>query len=234
MNGVSNPIQACNDIFLKPNRVFAALTEKDNWSWVPFFIVLITSVVPAYLYFGVVDFDWYQTLTLQGQMPDASPAEIENMKAMSSAGLAQNMALIFTSIFLIIVAAIMALYFTLVTRNDEKSIHSYLDWYGAQWWMMLPVVISSLVSCILIVLMEPGAQVSESVLAPLSVAYIFGVEQSSQWFRFLMGIRLESFWSIYLATVCLGQWTNFSQKKCIIVAIIPTALILGLTFAFTL
>ena len=35
MSEVTNPIQACNDIFFKPNGVFKAVNEHNNWSWVP-------------------------------------------------------------------------------------------------------------------------------------------------------------------------------------------------------
>jgi len=234
MTEVTNPIQACNDIFLKPNAVFKALAEKDNWSWIPFFIVIITATVPSYLYFGVVDFDWYQNTSLATQMPDASPAEIENIKAMSSQSLVQTMTLIAGSIFMLIIVAIMSLYYTLVTRSDEKSIHSYLDWFGAQWWMLLPIVISSIISCVLILLTDAGAQVSEAILAPLSLGYIFGVEPSSQWFRVMIGLRLETIWSIYLGAVCLSQWTNFTMRKSVIVATIPTVLLLVVSLAFTL
>ena len=33
MSEVTNPIQACNDIFFKPNGVFKAVNEHNNWSW---------------------------------------------------------------------------------------------------------------------------------------------------------------------------------------------------------
>lgn len=234
MSEVSNPIQACNDIFLKPNGVFKAIGEKDNWSWLPFFIVVIFATVPGYLYFGIVDFDWFQTMQIQQSMPDASPAEIESYKAASSASMNQKIVLFSGFIGLVVIAAIQALYHTLVTRNDEKSIHSFLDWYGAQWWMFLPSVINALVACALILLLESGAQESEAILAPFSLAYIFGVEKSSAAFSLLLSIRLDSLWSIYLASVCLSQWTNFSKQKSIIVAVIPTLVILGLTAAFTL
>lgn len=234
MSEVTNPIQACNDIFLKPNGVFKAISEKDNWSWLPFFIVVVFATVPGYLYFGIVDFDWFQTMQIQQSMPDASPAEIESYKAASSADMNQMIVLISGVIGLIIVAAVQALYHTLVTRNDEKSIHSFLDWYGAQWWMFLPSVLSALAACVLILLLEPGAQQSEAILAPFSLAYIFGVEKTSSIFSLMMGIRLESIWSIYLASVCISQWTNFSKQKSVIVAVIPTLIILGLTAAFTL
>ena len=221
MSEVTNPIQACNDIFLKPRGVFAALSHRDNWSWIPFVIVILFSILPTYLYFGVVDYGWYQDQTLATQMPDASPKELENIKAMSTASTAQTMTLIFGGIGVLVVTAIVALYHTLVTKNDDKSIHSFLDWFGAQWWFALPMVFNALISCVLIMLAEPGAQLNQSVIAPVSLAYISGMEMSSAWFNFAQGVRLDTIWGVYLTTVCLSEWTNFSTRKSLIVALIP-------------
>lgn len=234
MNDVSNPIQACNDIFMRPNAVFKALSERDNWSWVPFFITIIALTLPSYLYFGVVDFDWYQTTTITAQMPDASPAEIDNAKAMSSQGLTQKIALFGGMLGLLLINCITALYFTLMTRNDEKSVHSFTDWYGAQWWFMLPFVIGALIACAIIMLAEPGAQLSQATLSPLSLAFIFGVEMNSDWFGLMQSLRLETIWSIYLASVCLSQWTNFSGQKAIIVAAMPSVIVLTITALFAI
>jgi hypothetical protein len=232
---VSNPLQACNDIFIRPSEVFKALSLKDNWSWVPFILVAVISALPSYLYFGVVDYSWYVDGQLAMVMPDASPAELENMRpAYGSGESAALFALFGTPLGLIIISAIMGLYYTLVTRNDDKSIHSFFDWYGAQWWFMMPTLIASVISLGLILLMEPGSQVSQSVLSPTSVAYIFSIEQSSKWFGFMSSLRIDSIWVIYLGAICLQQWTNFSRKKSIIIAALPTVIILCATLLWTI
>jgi hypothetical protein len=234
-NEVTNPIQACNDIFIHPSEVFKALSLKDNWSWIPFILVVIVSSLPAYLYFGVVDFNWYIDMQLSLSMPDASPAELENMRAMSgSAETAQVSALIGSPIFLVVIASIMALYYTLVTRNDEKSIHSFFDWFGAQWWFMMPTLIASVISMALILMVEPGAKVAQSILSPTSLAYIFSIDPSSKWAGFMSGLRIETIWTMYLGAICLQQWTNFSNKKSYIIAALPTVVILAIVFLWTL
>ncbi|WP_412972851.1 Yip1 family protein [Glaciecola sp. MF2-115] len=232
---VTNPLQACNDVFIRPSEVFKALSLKDNWSWIPFILVVVVSSLPAYLYFGVVDFEWYINSQLSLSMPDASPAELENMRAMSgSAETAKLSALIGSPIFLAVIAAVMGLYYTVITRNDEKSIHSFFDWYGAQWWFMMPTLIASVISMGLILMVEPGAQVGQSILSPTSLAYIFSVDPSSKWTGLLSGLRLETIWTIYLGAVCLQQWTNFSTKKSYIVAASPTVVILAIVFLWAL
>ena len=78
MRVVTNPIQACNDIFMRPGSVFEALKTHNNWSWIPFFIVSILAVLPSYLYFSSVDPVWYTVYvsTNSADLRDLSPAEI--------------------------------------------------------------------------------------------------------------------------------------------------------------
>jgi hypothetical protein len=208
---------------------------KDNWSWVPFILVAVISVLPAYLYFGVVDYEWYVDLQLAIAEPDASPAELDNMRPFYGTGSsAANYALIFSPILLIVSAAIIGLYYTLITRNDEKSVHSFFDWYGAQWWLMMPTLIAAVISLALIVMVEPGAQASPALLSPTSLAFILSIEPNNAWFNFFTYVRLDSIWSIFLGGICLQQWTNFSAKKSFICAAVPTTIMLTIGFLVAL
>jgi hypothetical protein len=233
---VTNPIQACNDVFMQPSEVFKALSLKENWSWLPFILVIVISSLPAYLYFDMVDYNWYVDTQIALSMPDASPAELENMRPAYGSGKSAAMfALIGAPLYLIIVSAVLALYFTLVTRNDEKSIHSFFDWYGAQWWFMMPTLIASAISLALILLLvDPGSRVSQSLLSPTSLSYLLSIPTSSKWFTFMSYLRIDAVWSIYLGAVCLQQWTNFNRKKSIIFSAIPTLIVLTIALLWTI
>jgi hypothetical protein len=229
---VTNPIQACNDIFMKPSEVFRSLSVKDNWSWVPFFLIAIVSVLPAYLYFGVIDFDWYVDAQLAASSADLAPAQVEAQRSMmGTAESSRFFALIFTPIMLIIVSAIAALYFTIITRNDEKSVHSFFDWYGMQWWTMMPYLIGTVVSLGILVMQDPGVQLSPSVMAPLSLGYVLGLEVGNPWLSFMNEIRVDRIWGVLLAAYCLQQWTNFSKTKSYVVAAIPSLFVLLIMLA---
>ena len=80
MHSVSNPFQACNDIFFRPNGVFKAVGEKNNWSWFPFIIVMMITLAAQYLYVNFVDIEWFANINIAAQ--DAmSPAEEDQMRA---------------------------------------------------------------------------------------------------------------------------------------------------------
>lgn len=227
MHQVTNPIQACNDIFFKPNGVFHAVGQKNNWSWIPFFIVVIMASLPAYLYFSMVDITWYQDMVINSQYGDLSPAEQEQYRQGMTRTAMTAFGLIGTAIGLLVINAIVATYLNLVSRSDEDCVQGFTDWYGFTWWTGMPVVVNSLIAVVLLLFAE-GHQISPVTLAPLSVAFVVGADMSSQWFGLLQTIRLDVIWSVYLTMVGVRQWTSFTTKKSGIIAVIPFALIVSI------
>jgi hypothetical protein len=225
MDKVSNPFQAMKDIFVKPNQVFATINETYNWSWVPFICISMVSAIPVYMYFNFVDFTWYTEFMVQSLSGNLSPAE-QSMLRNNMTDQAQSLwAGIFSSIFVVILSnAILALYLNIITKADEECIQGYTDWYGFSWWVSIPVIISSLIAA-LVVLLATDSQLSPMSLSPTSMAFIFNVGMDSAWSSFAQSIRLESFWVMYLIAVGLSQWTQIPTKKTYIIAIAPYAII---------
>ncbi|MCW8093064.1 YIP1 family protein [Alteromonas sp. ASW11-130] len=224
MQTVSNPIQACNDIFFRPNGVFRALAENNNWSWLPFFIVIIVTILPQYAYFHSVDFNWYTELLVDAQYADRSPAEQQQFRQQLTPSATISFASVAIFFGYIIINAIIALYLNLATRSAAENEQGFTDWYGMTWWLGMPVVVSSLFALGLI-LMADGHQITPTVLAPLSIAYLFNIDMSSPWFAFAQSIKLDAFWAIYLMAVGVSQWTRFSTKKSATIAAAPYAII---------
>ena len=225
MQQVSNPFQAMKDIFVKPNQVFATISETHNWSWIPFLCVAVVGAIPVYMYFNFVDFSWYTEFMVQSLAGELSPAE-QNMVRNSMTDQAQSLwAGVFSTIFVVILSnAILALYLNIMTKADEECVQGYTDWYGFSWWVSVPVIISSLISA-LVVLLATDNQLSPISLSPTSLAFIFSIEMDSAWSSFTQSIRLESFWVMYLIAVGLSQWTALPSKKTYIIATAPYVLI---------
>ncbi len=222
---VTNPLQAASEIFYKPKGVFEALALKDNWSWIPFLLLSAVLFLPPYLYFSLVDFDWWREILVNKQLPDASPAERDNMGSFIQIGQMQWTYALGAALGPIIFHGIIGFYYSFFTRNDEKSVHGFTDWYGAMWWIAMPTLVNSLISLILLSLSEAGGQIETAIIAPLSLAYIFGVSISSQWFDLLVSIRLDFIWSVYLGALLLTTWTNFTFLKSLLIAAIPSLVI---------
>lgn len=232
MQTVTNPFQACNDIFFKPNGVFKAVGEKSNWSWLPFILVMLIAVSSQYLYINFVDIEWFANANIAAK-GDMSPAEADQMRAFFTRDTMMMSNIIGIFFGLIIVNAISAAYLNIMTRSDDSHVFGFTDWYGFTWWVSMPYVLTGLVSVVLL-LMASDHQVSPSVLAPLSVAYIFNIDVGSTWFALAQSMRIELFLGIYLTTVGITQWTSFTTKKALVIAAAPYAIIYGIWFVVAL
>lgn len=231
---VSNPIQAASEIFYKPRAVFNALGTKDNWSWIPFILLVTILFAPPYLYYGLVDFNWWLDLAIAPSLEDYPPSQQKNMLAHYSPSQMQFTGGLSSSLLLILIYAVKAFYFSMSTRNDEKSVQGFTDWYGATWWMAMPILINAFISLVLLTFQDSGAQVSMAILAPLSLAYVFGIDMASPWFSLFIDLRLDVFWSMWLSYICISSWTQFSKTKALIIAIIPAAVYWTILLVFAL
>lgn len=229
---LKNPLQACLDVLFKPNKVFAALSDKNNWSWVPFIIVAILGTLPMYMYLNTVDMNWYVDLQVNATLSGVSPAEQQNLRDLL---LAQNTRSAYTIVAmvagLIITNAFFAYYLKIATRSDERNVNGFAEWYGFSWWTQLPVVITAL-SALLVIGFASTDQLMPGRLNVTSLGYILGVEFTSSWFALAQSIKLETIWSIYLIATGLNQWTNLSPKRTMLVAAGPYAVIWGVWTLF--
>lgn len=229
---VNNPLTALTEIFYKPKAVFDALAVKENWSWLPFILLAVVLFFPSYLYFSVVDFDWWRENLTQAMFGDLSPAEQDNYMGSMTLSVTQlSDAITNAIVYPIIGYAFIALYYNVVTRNDEKSVQGFSDWYGAMWWMAMPSLIAALISIVILTLQEPNSQLIDAIRYPLSLAYLFNSSVGSPHNGVLIMLRLDLLWSIYLGYVCLKSWTQFSTQKAAIVALTPFVVLTLFTFA---
>lgn len=231
MKKISNPLQACNDIFLKPNQVFATLLEKQNWAWLPFAVVITMAILPSYYYFNFVDFNWYIELIINTQYQDVSPSEQDMFRNNMDLPQVLTFTVVGSTLGYILINGILATYLNIMTRIDEENVNGFADWYGFTWWVSLPVIFSSLFSMVMILLSD-SPQLSPTALGVTSVAYWFNVPMDSQWFNLAQGIRLESFWIMYLIAVGINQWTRININRIYFISILPYLLIWTLWGAY--
>ncbi|MFC7002091.1 YIP1 family protein [Pseudobowmanella zhangzhouensis] len=231
MTTVTNPLQACTEIFFKPNGVFATLKTTHNWSWVPFFLVIVLAALLTYLYWGFVDFEWIKGQIVASVESDMSPAQIQGMKDSMSAKTYQLGSAIGGPIMIIIINAVIALYLSLATKIDQDNVQGYTDWYGFTWWTAMPMILGGLVAMAIIVTAD-NHQLAPGALSPTSLAFVAGIGFTDNWFGWANGIKLEVLWSIYLTAAGISQWTNIKGGKAWLIAAAPTVLIYGIWAAF--
>ncbi|UAA37856.1 YIP1 family protein [Paraneptunicella aestuarii] len=220
MHPISNPFQACKQIILKPNSVFATLREKQNWSWIPFFLIVAANMLPGLLYFQTIDFDWYMELLTSSQYGQVSPAEQETFKNSMSREQMRYLTMLGSTAGLAIANAIFAVYINLFTKSDEENTRNFSDWYGFGWWVSLPSVIAGFIATVIILLFG-SEQMLPTIINPTSLAFLFNMPLDSPLLMFGQVVRLENFWTMYLIAVGLSQWTNLPSRKTYLIAVVP-------------
>lgn len=233
MSNVTNPIQALSDIFYKPSEVFDALNVKHNWSWIPFILVTLIAIMPSYLYFGFVDFEWYEDLIISLSAADTSPNEQQAMREGMSPGAMQIVAIVSGVFVPVILSAIVATYLNLVTKNDEVNTNGFTDWYGFTWWTSLPTIFNGFIA-ILIIVLASDHQLMPNSLYPLSATYLLNVSLESDWVQWAQMINIPAFWGIYLTGVGITRWTSIKGAKAYLIAAAPYTVILVVWAAFIL
>jgi hypothetical protein len=223
---VTNPFQACLQIILKPNGVFEVLEDAKNWSWIPFLLISAATMLPSYLYFGAVNFEWYLDVTLGAQTANLSPAEIEAQRSLLTPETAK-IGIYTTPLLLAIASAVLALYLNLATKGDEENINGFTDWFGFTWWVSIPSIISGLIATVLI-LLSSSNEINPTIIAPTSLAYVLGTSPDSDWYTFLQSASLTMVWGIYLTAVGINRWTDLGYRKSSIIAILPYAVVGGI------
>ncbi|MEP4891651.1 MAG: YIP1 family protein [Aliiglaciecola sp.] len=222
-------MQASLQIFTKPNGVFEAANNNDNWSWIPFLLVMSFVLLPLYLYYNFVDFEWYRDYIVNSTAGNLSPAEQNNIRAQIRPDFLVVGILMVAFLFQVIVNLVLAAYLNLVAKTDDECINGFTDWYGFTWWISLPSVIS-FITAILVLALAENNQMPISELNPLALSYWLGLGEDSKWFGLANLVKPELFFSIYLIAVGLSHWTKFNRAKIYTVAIAPFAIVITLWF----
>jgi len=220
----SNPLQACVDILTSPGQTFEILKDKKSWSWTPFGLVIVSTIALFLYYFSAVDFEWMLDQMLE-QMAAQNEMSNEELQATQEFMTKSSMTWSITlggAIGIIVINAIMALYFNLVTKVSSPNELNFTAWYGFSWWISMPLVVSSLLAGLVIVFSSTG-MVSLEDLSPTSLGFL--VDQSSPWYGFFGGINLFSLWSIALGAIGLSSWLGLASKKAFFIAAAPSLVI---------
>jgi len=224
MESINNPFQACKMLFLKPNPVFATIKAKHNWSWIPFLLVCIANILPALLYFDMVDMQWYQTTIANAIQGEMSPAEKRMLEQSMDTESIASYTILGTIFGLITSNAILAGYLYFMTKSDEQLVWGFTNWFGFGWWLALPTAITSVFAA-LIILLFGGSEMSPVMMSSTSLAFLLGIGFDEPNFTLFQAIRFENFWMIYLTIVGLMHWTSLSYKKTVVIATTPYILL---------
>jgi hypothetical protein len=232
MQQITHPLQACINLFYRPNRVFQRLATTDNWSWLPFLLVVAGTVAPIYYYFELVDFQWYKDTIISLQFAKVSPAEQRVINASLEATRGWMGTIFGPTILIIIEVTLVAAYVNITGKIDELNVFGFSDWFGLVWWTLLPSALASVLSLLLLSLAD-SPRLLLSDVSPTALSYLLAIDIGSTWFGLCSAIKLEGLWTLILLAIGIKQWTHLSNVTAYCIAFIPACLI-GLIWVLVL
>lgn len=217
-----------------PSSAFAELRERPRF-WFPLLLVILTTAGLTYWFYSVVDIDWLKE-TMFSNNPDlqALPEDKrEAAMAMVQRGTMLWSSLIGICLAVPIVYLLEALYL-LVAAKVTKIPLGFRHWFALACWTALPLLLGNVVAAILLLLAD-NAQISPSVLQPLSLnELLFHVPEGGQGYNLLASLGIPAFLSWVLAIIGVRTWSQRSWGFSATIVLLPWFVIYGLWafFAF--
>ncbi len=226
----SNALSACVDIFISPSKTFNGLKDAKGWSWLAFTLIATALVISTYVFYTNADSQFILEEQVAAASIDATIGEQKMIRqSMEQSIDSQVWFAIGGGLFAIIIMnALIAGYYLLVSKQDPDAQHSYGAWYGFGVWTMMPAVISSL-GILALVLTASTDQLSMSIFNYASInQLILGLPLGHSLYSLTEAISIFTVWGIALAAIGLKCWTNFSLNKAILFAALPNVIIFGI------
>jgi hypothetical protein len=226
-----NAFSALIDIYISPSKAFNGVEHAKGWSWLALFCIAAATAASMYIFYTNVDLQFLINEQVTAASVDATIGEQKMIRQAIEQNAANQIWFgMLGGVFgLIIMNALMALYYMLIAKLDPNSQHGYGAWYGFSLWTMMPMVVSSLGTIALVMLANSDEISQQAVFNYASInQLIVGLDVSSSFYTLLESINVFTFWSIALAMVGLKCWTHFSTNKALLFAALPSIIIFAI------
>jgi hypothetical protein len=211
-----------------PSSAFGELRERPRF-WFPLLLLLATTAGLVFWYYSVVDIECLKD-AIYGNNPDIQ-ALPEDQRAASMAMLTRTTLLwgsvVGTCIFLPIFFLLTALYLWLAAKVTKLP-QGFKHWFAFSCWTALPLLLTTVVSAILLLLSD-NAQVSPSVMQPLSLNELaLHRPIGSPGYTLLESLTIPSILSWFLMIIGVRAWSGRSWAFSAIFILLPIVVIYGI------
>jgi hypothetical protein len=211
------------EMFYDAKPAFAAIRLKSR-VWLPLIAITLGTTALYYWYYQTVDFSWLMDHMLAAT-PDLTADQREATRAMMTPAMVQWSALGASLIITPLMFAIFALYY-LIAGNFMGSEIKYDKWFAFCVWTGVPRLLTYPLMAWQIV--HSKGQVALEDLSMVSLNALFlHLPNSDSWASFASGIDLTVIWQCVLAVIGLAVWTGRGLGACIVITLLPLALIYG-------
>ncbi|MGB0895429.1 MAG: YIP1 family protein [Parashewanella sp.] len=224
------------DIFLSPTKAFSGLKEAKGWSWMAFALVMVFFSASQYSFYSSADPQYLVEQQMAMLSPDLSIDERKATESYMKQGAEYSVWVAIGGgiVGFIIINAIMALYYSLISKMDLQSNSTYGAWYGFGFWTMMPMVINFFGVIILVV--TAGTDQLPLTLQNFASLnqLVLGLEPADKLYALTESLNIFNIWGIVLTAIGLKVWTNFSTNKASLFACLPFIVIYLVWFVIAL
>lgn len=207
-----------SNIFTAPQAAFAAIKEKPN-PWLPLLIVLIAYAAVSYLYLQVVDLPWMldRQLSQGGNLTDEQRTQAVDAALRISPTVYGVIGAITTPLSILIVYALLALYFTGVSFATNDGV-KYGHWFTMIAWSWMPVMLG-LTATFVNLLVSDARFLPQEQLNPLSFGNLLGIDSEGTPLvqRVLLSLDISVLWIVVL--LIIGHQV-FSRRSIVSAAVV--------------
>ncbi|MBM7074130.1 YIP1 family protein [Shewanella sp. 202IG2-18] len=223
---------AITDIFLSPTKAFNGLKEAKGWSWSAFLLIILFSSVAMYLFYTTVDPNYLvdQQIAALGDELTAQEHDAAVNGIKQFADIQIYFAICAPIVAIALFNALYAFYFMLISKIDPQSDMKFGAWYGFSIWTMMPAVINSLGTIILVTTAKTD-QLSQSIFNYASLnQLVLNLDIHNAYYGLVESIGLFTVWGMILTIIGLKSWTNFTKNQAVIYGLLPSVVIFGIWF----
>lgn len=223
---------AITDIYLSPSKAFNGLKDAKGWSWSAFLLIILFSSVAMYLFYTTVDPNYLvdQQIAALGDELTAQERDVSVNGIKQFADIQIYFAIGAPIIAIALFNALYAFYFMLISKIDPQSDMKFGAWYGFSIWTMMPAIINSLGTIILVTTAKTD-QLSQSIFNYASLnQLVLNLDIHNAYYGLVESIGLFTIWGMILTITGLRSWTNFTKNQAVIYGLLPSVVIFGIWF----
>jgi hypothetical protein len=214
------------DIFLDPGAVLTRQRDASGW-WPPLVILVISTALVTYLFFGKVDSAWFIEQQILNSGQDVSEQQLAAIREASPGG----SFMIWSSTIgsAIMVAAVISLFgvFFMIAGKFSKADLSFKQGLTLASWSQMPTLINTLLMLIGVMSMSPQTSLESLSLTSLNALFL-DLPADDPWYRFATTFSVLVPWTIFVAALGWKLWSGATRWTApIVIATFPHFIIYG-------
>jgi len=219
---------AClGNIFVDPKKALQDILPHGRWAWYPLIIAIVVSIAFTAWYFSTVDMGWLSQQMLAQSTTKLSTDQQQAALSMMTRGRFLTFGVLGSSLGLVIILLLQALYLFFVAKIAGYEPQSYGKWLSFSIWTAFPNVLATVAAAV--TYLFANAQTSYYTVDITSLnTLLLHLPLSHPMAGVAASVHLTTFWCLALMIVGLSLWAKKSLGKSAVIVLAPWVVIYAL------